>query len=129
MRAAATSFSFATVLNAIVSNVPAAHLKLLLKIGQLIVTDLCDTAGKFCNVHLSFPGVLGDGKHLVFECPALQDLRDGSENLFQAPQGDSMIFFMWQDDIIGVARFIDACFGRVYTLAGSPVGGQTSDQP
>ena len=38
-----------------------------------------------------------------------------------------MIVFMWQDDIIGVARFIlkafiDACFERVYTLAGPPVG-------
>ena len=34
------------------------------------------------------------------------------ENLFQAPQGDAMILFMWQDDIIGVARFIDACLER-----------------
>ena len=30
--------------------------------------------------------VSGDEKHLVFECPALQDLRDRVENLFQAPQ-------------------------------------------
>ena len=30
-------------------------------------------------------GVLGDEKHLLFECPALQDLRDRYENLFQAP--------------------------------------------
>ena len=45
---------------------------------------------------------------LLFECPELQDLRDGYEKLFQAPQGDAMIL-MWQDDIIGVARFIDAC--------------------
>ena len=46
---------------------------------------------------------------LCFECPALQDLRDRYENLFQAPQGDAMILFMRQDDIIGVAQFIDAC--------------------
>ena len=46
-----------------------------------------------------------------------------------APQGDAMILFMWQDDIIGVARFIDACLERVYTSAGPPVGDQASDQP
>ena len=54
-------------------------------------------------------GVLGDEKHIVVECPALQDSRDRYENLFQAPQGDAMILFMWQDDIMGVARFIGAC--------------------
>ena len=74
-------------------------------------------------------GVLGDEKHLLFECPALQDLRDRYENLFQAPQGDAMLLFMWQDDIIGVARFIDACLERVSTSAGPPVGDQASDQP
>ena len=37
------------------------------------------------------------------------DALDGYENLFQAPQGDAMILFMWQDDISDVARFIDAC--------------------
>ena len=47
-------------------------------------------------------GVFGDEKHL-FECLALQDLHDRYQHLFQAPQGDAMILFMWQDDIIGVA--------------------------
>ena len=28
-------------------------------------------------------GVLGDEKHIVFECPALQDLRDRNQNLFR----------------------------------------------
>ena len=37
------------------------------------------------------------------------------ENLFQAPQGDAMILFMWRDDIIGVAQFNDACLERVHT--------------
>ena len=50
-------------------------------------------------------------------------------DLFQAPQGNAMILFMWQDDIIGVARFIDACLERVSTSAGPPVGDQASDQP
>ena len=58
-------------------------------------------------------GLLGDDKHLVFECPALQDLRDRDENLLQAPPCDAMILFMWQDDIISVARFIDMCLESV----------------
>ena len=53
--------------------------------------------------------VCGDEKHLVFECPALQDLCDRNMNLFQAPHGDAMILFMWQDDLVDVARFIDEC--------------------
>ena len=47
---------------------------------------------RFCT--LCQQGVSGDEKHLVSECPALQDLRDRYENLFQAPQGDAMILFM-----------------------------------
>jgi hypothetical protein len=59
----------------------------------------------------------------------LQDLRDRNKNLFEAPQGDAMILSMWQDDIIGVARFIDVCSEEVYTSAGPPLGDQASDQP
>ena len=77
--------------------------------------------------------ILGDEKHLVFECPALQDLRNRFENLLQlkAPQGNAMFLFMWQDDIIGFAPFleVDACLEKVYTSAGPPVGDQASDQP
>ena len=40
-----------------------------------------------------------------------------------------MILFMWQGDIIGVARFMDACVERVYTSADPPLGDQASDQP
>ena len=65
----------------------------------------------------------------MFECPALQELRDRKLNLFKAPHGDAMILFMWQDDIIGVARFIDACLERVCTSAGPPVEDKASDQP
>ena len=35
-------------------------------------------------------------EHLVFEGPTLQDFRGRYDNLFQAPQGDAMILFMWQ---------------------------------
>ena len=73
--------------------------------------------------------VLGDEKHLLFDCPALQDLRDRNSTCFRRLRCDAMTLFMWQDDIIGVARFIDACLERVYTSAGPPVGDQASDQP
>ena len=56
-------------------------------------------------------------------------IRSLSENFFKAPHGDAMILFMWQDDIVGVARFIDACLERVYTSPGPPVEDQASDQP
>ena len=41
----------------------------------------------------------------------------------------AMILFVRQDDIIGVARFVDACLERVYTSAGPPMGDQASNQP
>ena len=37
-------------------------------------------------------------------------------------KGDAMIFFMWQDDVVGVAGFIGACLERVYTSASPPLG-------
>ena len=37
---------------------------------------------------------------MVFECPALQDLRDKRPHLFEGPQADAMVLFMWQDDMI-----------------------------
>ena len=52
-----------------------------------------------------------------------------NENLFQTPQDDAMILSMWQEVIIGVARFFDACSERVYTSAGPPMGDQASYQP
>ena len=43
------------------------------------------------NCMMCQQGVLGDEKHLVFECPALQDLHDRNKNLLKAPHGDAMI--------------------------------------
>ena len=67
-------------------------------------------------------GVLGDEKHLVFECPELQCFRIQWAHLFQGPE--TMQAFMWQDDKIGVANFINACLQKM-----TPCEGQTSDQP
>ena len=76
---------------------------------------------RFCT--LCQQGVLGD-ENIVFECPVLQDMQDRYQNLFQAAQGEAMILFMWQDDNIGFARFIDVCLESlsVYASAGPPVG-------
>ena len=49
---------------------------------------------------------------LVFECPALQYLRDKRPHLFEGTQADATVLFMWQDDLIGVVRFVDE---RLYT--------------
>ena len=73
---------------------------------------------RFCN--MCQHRTIGDEEHLVFECPALPDLRGKRPHLFQGTQADAMVLFMWQDDIIGVVRFIDACLERIL---------YTSDQP
>ena len=53
--------------------------------------------------------VLGDERHLVFECPALQSVRDRYPGLFGAAIV-TMQQFMWQLDIVGVAHFVMDCF-------------------
>ena len=47
-------------------------------------------------------GTIGDEKHLVFKCPALQDLRDKRPHLFQGTQADATVLFMWQDVMVGM---------------------------
>ena len=37
---------------------------------------------------------------LVFECIAVQDMRDKRPHLFEGTQADAMVLFMWQDDIM-----------------------------
>ena len=37
-----------------------------------------------------------------------------------------MLAFMWQDDLIGIAKYINACLNRVIP---PPSGGSASDQP
>ncbi len=53
--------------------------------------------------------VIGDERHLVFECPALQSVRDRYPGLFGAAIV-TMQQFMWQLDIVGVAHFVMDCF-------------------
>ena len=63
---------------------------------------------QFCGV-----GTLGDERHLVFECPELLCFRELWSHLFEGPQ--TMQAFMWQEDLIGVAKFTDtdACLRKM----------------
>ena len=65
---------------------------------------------------------VGDEKHLVIQCPALQDLqmRDQCPHLFKGTQADAMLLFLWRDDMIGVLRFIDEYLERILYTSISP---------
>ena len=68
-------------------------------------------------------GMLGDEKHLIFECPELQGFREQWSHLFEGPQ--TMQAFMWQGDLIGVAKFVTACVKKL----NPSLQGQASHQP
>ena len=70
---------------------------------------------RFCQ--LCAAHILGDEMHLVFECPELQCFREKWSHLFQGQQ--TMQAFMWQDDLIGVAKFVNACMQKI--LSGSSI--------
>ena len=74
--------------------------------------------------HLCTTGALGDERHVIYECPELQDVRAQWPHLFEGPE--TMKAFLWQDDLIGVARFVNMCLKKM----NPPVlGGSASDQP
>ena len=52
---------------------------------------------------------VGDERHMVFECPALLSVRDKYAALF-VDGASTMQQFMWQQDVIGVAHFVQDCF-------------------
>ncbi len=59
-----------------------------------------------CRLCLSCPlGAVGDEKHMIFECPAVAALRVQYAHLFAASIQD-VRQFMWQDDRVGVVRFV-----------------------
>lgn len=60
-----------------------------------------------CQTH-----TIGDEQHIVFECPALQDLRQRYHVLFQDGHM-TMRQFMWQDNLVQVAHFIKDSLARV----------------
>ena len=75
---------------------------------------------RFCGV-----GPLGDEKHVVFECPHLQVIRDKYAALFAV---STMVHFLWQDDLVSVSKFLCECMD-VMLGADSGDQSQTSDQP
>ena len=48
---------------------------------------------------------VGDERHMVFECPALQSVRDKYAALF-LDGASTMQQFMWQQDVIGIVHFV-----------------------
>ena len=52
--------------------------------------------------------MIGDEKHVIFECPALQHIRDRNAQLF-AVAGQTMQQFMWQQDLRQVIIFVTDC--------------------
>ena len=67
----------------------------------------------------------GDEMHLVFECAAMADLRGQFPDIFQPYQ--TMQQFMWQPNLLQVAKFLDAGMKRMQTI--DPNEGRTSNQP
>ena len=73
-------------------------------------------------------GSLCDEKHVVFQCSGLQDLRDEYASLFL--DACTMKEFLWQDDLVSVAKFIHACLDKMFScVTGLSNDSQTSDQP
>ena len=64
-------------------------------------------------------GALGDERHVIFECPKLQYLGAQWSHLSQGPE--LMQAFMWQDNLIGVAKFVNMCLNKVNPTV-SPMG-------
>ena len=56
----------------------------------------------------------GDEMHLVFECAAMADLRGQFPYIFQPHQ--TMQQFMWQPNLLQVAKFLDAGMKRLQTV-------------
>ena len=56
----------------------------------------------------------GDEMHLVFECAAMTDLRGQFPDIFQPHQ--TMQQFMWQPNLLQVAKFLNAGMKRLQTV-------------
>ena len=79
-----------------------------------------DRVCRFCGT-----GSLGDERHVVFESPHLQFIRDKYAGLFSV---STMAQFLWQDDLVSVSKFLCECMD-VMLGADSDDQSQASDQP
>jgi len=79
---------------------------------------------RLCSVcHAGQPG---DDYHLVFECQGLEYIRQNYPGLV-GQHASTMIHYMWQADLHGVAMSVTECLGVYYSI--DPDGGHASDQP
>ena len=62
--------------------------------------------------------------YLIFECPQLQPSRELWSHLVEGPL--TMQAFIWQDVLIGVAKFVNACVSQMSRWKAKC---QASDQP
>jgi hypothetical protein len=78
------------------------------------------TSHAACLPLVSFAGApeVGDERHLVFACPALEHIRLRYRHFFTS-RTDTMVQFLWQDDLLSVARFIADCFDH-FQSGGAP---------
>ena len=56
---------------------------------------------------------------IVLECPAIQCVWDWYP-AFLSPAKNTMQLFMWQRDVVGVARYIKDCFEVLGALDDAP---------
>ena len=97
--------------------IPAAKLRVFLRF-RTGCQDLPIVLGRFARVPRSqrlctacHTAQLGDERHLVFECPALQHVRQRYSHLFTDA---TMISFFWQENMRDVVYFVLECL-RVLT--------------
>ena len=94
----------------------ATHMLALASRGRLFKKDIGSHFGvprhqRVCQLcGTSF----GDEMHLVFECAAMTDLRGQFPDIFQPHQ--TMQQFMWQPNLLQVAKFLDAGMKRLQTV-------------
>jgi hypothetical protein len=50
-------------------------------------------------------GEVGDERHLIFTCPALEHIRGRYRHLF-GPRTFTMVQSLWQENLVSVARFV-----------------------
>jgi hypothetical protein len=68
------------------------------------------------------PGTPWETQHIVFECPALHDLRARCNSLFRhSITTTSKRLFMWQDDLVQVAQFIIGTSVQCFRYCGCPI--------
>ena len=75
-------------------------------LSLFVIQHLCQR----CNLH-----AFHDERHVVFECPAMQCVRDRYPALL-SPAENTMQLFMWQRVVVGVAHYVQDYFKDAWCL-------------